>query len=133
LLLWDVESGIIIRRFQAHRDVVAAIAVLLDGYRALSASWDGTLGLWDLETGAELRRLECSAIAIAVLPDGRRALSVGDHLLLWDLEMGMVLAAFTADAYLCCLSLVPDNQAVVAGDAAGHIHVLDILFDEPTS
>ena len=32
--------------------------MLADGRRALSGSWDQTLRLWDLETGAELRRFE---------------------------------------------------------------------------
>ena len=34
-----------------------------------------TLRLWDIETGAELQRFEGHAGAVAVLPDGRRALS----------------------------------------------------------
>ena len=34
------------------------MAVLADGRRALSGSEDKTLRLWDLETGAELRRFE---------------------------------------------------------------------------
>ena len=34
------------------------MTVLADGRRALSGSQDKTLRLWDLETGAELRRFE---------------------------------------------------------------------------
>ena len=34
------------------------MTVLADGRRALSGSRDKTLRLWDLETGAELRRFE---------------------------------------------------------------------------
>ena len=35
-----------------------SVTVLADGRRALSGSWIRTLRLWDLETGAELRRFE---------------------------------------------------------------------------
>ena len=52
--------------------------MLADGHRALSGSHDRTLRLWDLETGAELRRFEGHegwVDSVAVLADGRRALS----------------------------------------------------------
>ncbi len=69
------------------------MAVLADGRRAVSGSWDGTLRLWDLETGKSLRTLEGHTdwvSAVAVLADGRRALSGSEDgtLRLWDLETG---------------------------------------------
>jgi WD40 repeat protein len=54
LRLWDLESGGELRRFEGHRGGVTTVAVLPDGQRALSGSFDGTLRLWDLENGAEL-------------------------------------------------------------------------------
>jgi len=50
LWIWDLETGVELRRF--HADAVACVAVLPDGRRALSGSYDRTLRLWDLETGA---------------------------------------------------------------------------------
>jgi len=113
--LWDLKSGAELRRFK-HGGEVAAIAVLPDGRRALSGSTDGTLRLWDLKSGAQLRELKHTrqvggeymlgnfksgqrpyrvvrgdaVLAVAVLPDERRALSgsVDGKLLLWDLESG---------------------------------------------
>ena len=55
-----------------------SVTVLADGRRALSGSRDKTLRLWDLETGAELRRFEGHegwVTSVTVLADGRRALS----------------------------------------------------------
>ena len=67
------------------------MAVTPDGRRAVSASVDRTLRLWDLESGQTIRTLEGhtdSVSAVAVTPDGRRAVSASDDrtLRLWDLE-----------------------------------------------
>jgi WD40 repeat protein len=72
------------------------VAVLADGSRALSGSYDNTLRLWDLTTGATLRTLEGHTdwvSGVAVLADGSRALSgsYDNTLRLWDLATGATL------------------------------------------
>ncbi len=109
-----------------------AVAVSPDGRRALSGLFDGTLRLWDLESGAELRRFEGhegAVTAVAVTPNRRRALSASDDrsLRLWDLESGAELAAFHADAAIQCCAVAADGRRIVAGDGLGRIHVLDIV------
>ena len=66
----------------SHGHVVNAVAFAPDGRIALSASWDNTVALWDLATGAELRELDGhgqSVNALAVSPDGTRFASAS-----WD-------------------------------------------------
>ena len=104
--LWDLESGQTLRTRVAHANaVITAVAVTADGRRALSGSLDHTftlldhthsLWLWDLESGQCLRTLEghTDAVrAVALTPDGRRAVSASDDhtLRLWDLESGQCL------------------------------------------
>lgn len=54
-----------------------AVAVAADGRRAVSASYDKTLRLWDLETGAELARYAGDApfTAVASIPGDNRVLT----------------------------------------------------------
>lgn len=83
-------------RLEGHGGPVKGVAV--SGDRALTASFDYSVGLWDLSTGQELRWMEgheAAANAVAFLPDGR-ALSGGDDyaLVLWDLETGRVHRRF---------------------------------------
>ena len=68
-----------------------------DGRRAVSASEDRTLRLWDLESGQTIRTLEGHTervLAVAVTPDGRRAVSASEDrtLRLWDLESGQTIS-----------------------------------------
>ena len=57
LRLWDLESGVELRRFKGHDGGVTSVALLGDDRRALSGSWDKTLRLWNLEPAS---RLPCS-------------------------------------------------------------------------
>ena len=72
------------------------MAVTPDGQRAVSASEDKTLKVWDLDSGRELRTLRATlmvSMAVAVTPDGQRAVSASEDktLKVWDLDSGREL------------------------------------------
>ena len=81
------------------------MAVTADGRRAVSASEDNTLKVWDLETGQELRTLaghSDSVNGVAVTADGRRAVSASRDktLKVWDLETGQELRTLAGHSAL---------------------------------
>ena len=100
-------KGLTLYPFPGHRDTVQAVAVTPDGQRdqtfgpgggplgpggrplgaalsaittrAVSGSSDGTLKVWDLESGQQLQTLSGrrhQVWAVAVTPDGRRAVPI---------------------------------------------------------
>jgi hypothetical protein len=78
LILWDLDSGKVLRHITGHGGLVFQAVFSLDGRRALSGGTDKSLRLWDLETGRQLVAIEGPADyvwCIAFSPDGRRALS----------------------------------------------------------
>jgi WD40 repeat protein len=86
----------LMRTLEGHSSWVCAVAVTRDGRRAISASDDWTLIVWDLETGRQLRTLrghKGSVTAVAITADGRRAVSASydKTLKVWDLETGREL------------------------------------------
>lgn len=97
-----------------HGGPITGIVVLESGRRALSASDDGTHGVWDLEAGVELRTLKRRDDAFTlheVLPDGRRVVSSseGGTIEVWDLE---------TEETVCLLKGHTDHvQAVAVFDA----------------
>ena len=75
-----------------HSGLIGNLALLPDGRRAVSGSFDRTIRLWDLGNGQELHRFlghPREVTWVAASPDGRRLLSSdynGHELRLWDLE-----------------------------------------------
>jgi hypothetical protein len=83
-------------RLQGHKGRVLAVAVTPDGCRAVSASEDRTLRIWELESGQSVHTLEGhtrSIEAVAITPDGSRAVSASTDrtLRVWDLANGQTL------------------------------------------
>lgn len=76
-----------------HGGPVKDVAVAADGERALTAGFDYSLILWDIDQEATLARLhghEAAVNAVVFLPDQRHALSASDDgtLMLWNLKRG---------------------------------------------
>jgi WD40 repeat protein len=78
------------------------VAVTADGRSAVSASDDGTLRLWHLDSGQTIRTLEGhkdSVRTVAVTADGHRAVSTSydGTLRLWDLGTGQAIRTFKGE------------------------------------
>src|SRR5262249_19583947 len=83
-----------LRRLQGHKGEVPAVAFGPDG-RLASASWDGTIKVWEANTGKELLTLtghQGQLYSVAWNPaDGRLLASVGEKdatLRIWDTLTG---------------------------------------------
>jgi hypothetical protein len=83
-----------IQTFSGHTHSVAAVAFSPDGDRAVSASWDKTLRLWNLRTGqsvgAPFEGHTGAIRCVAFAPDGRRIASGGadQTVRLWEVDSG---------------------------------------------
>ncbi len=97
LLLWDLESGKELKRFEGHGSRVEWAAFTPDGRRIVSGGGgasdgggDNTVRVWDVESGKEVHGFKghtLGVLGVSVSPDGRYALSGGrDGMLrLWRL------------------------------------------------
>jgi len=83
-----------------HSGSVLRVTVSPDGKRLLTTSWDGTMRLWDTDTGKQLRVFGLHAgvtTGAAFSPDGKRVLVVGGDsaVHLWDLATGKEVRQMT--------------------------------------
>ena len=107
-----------------------------DGQRAVSASKDQTLKLWDLASGRELRTLtghRDEVRAVAVMSEGQGAISActDNTVKIWNLEIGKVFATFTCDVAADCCAFSDALDLIVAGDIGGHVHFLHLEKPKP--
>ncbi|MFN8938244.1 MAG: WD40 repeat domain-containing protein [Acidobacteriota bacterium] len=124
-----------LRTLAGHSGPVRHVALTPDGQRALSASDDNTLKLWNLESGEVIRTLaghRRPVWHVALTPDGQRALSASEDntLKLWNLPSGEIIATFHADAIVYCCA-IQDNR-IVAGDASGRVYILLMSTSPPS-
>jgi tetratricopeptide (TPR) repeat protein len=123
-----------LRRFAGHGagKVVTCVAVSPDGRRALSGSYDGSIRLWDLARGTELRaydRFPAQALAVAFSPDGRKALiATTDRVVqLWDVETGRSLRDLSGHAgRVGAVAFLPDGRRALSGDNDGILRLWDL-------
>jgi WD40 repeat protein len=94
-------AGKVSQEFIGHTDTVKCVALSADGRRAISGGEDGTIRIWDVESGKEIRSLQGmkSVRSVALSYDGRRAISGSyDNLnwtvRVWDVEKGKEIRRF---------------------------------------
>ena len=126
------ESGQLEQTLTGHEAAVWAVAITPDGQRALSASDDRTLKLWNLQSGQLEQTLtghEAAVWAVAITPDGQRALSASSDrtLKLWNLQTGEEIASIALDGALFSVVVSNDGVTVVTGDRAGSVYCFKIV------
>jgi WD40 repeat protein len=125
----------VIRILEGHKKGVRHVSITPDWRLIVSAGWEGTIRVWDLQTGVCLRIIqtpiymrpmgkgpdfpqEVSVANVCVTADGRRAVAgSSEHAMrVWDLETGICLRMVKETlSVFDSLCLTPDGQLAVSG------------------
>ena len=129
----ELSGGVLpVRRFLGHTSEVAEINFSPDGSTALSCGGDGTIRLWEVATGKQLRVFlghEDGVTNVVFSRDGRHALSSGmdGTLRYWDIATGKELRRFEGHAgvvYSAVLS--SDSRRAVSCGRDNTLRVWDV-------
>jgi WD40 repeat protein/tetratricopeptide (TPR) repeat protein len=117
---------------RGHKGVVNDVAITPDGRKAVSASEDGTLKVWDLNHGLELETLmghTSRIMGVAITPDGTRAVSTSRDatMRVWDLNKYVELVTIPIhNAQADLLAVTPDGRSVACALRDKTIKVWDL-------
>jgi len=137
--LWDLASGKRIKeigRLKALRTGVEAMAVTPDGQHLVTGREDGTVQLWDLESGDEIRVFTGHTdriTAVAITPDGRWLVTGSwDHTArLWDAKTGECRRVFNGrEDQINAVAVSSDGTKIVTGSCDGTAKVWDSATGE---
>jgi WD40 repeat protein len=133
--LWEAGSGGEKRRYEYQAPLISA-AVSPDKRCVLGGGLDGTLVVWDADTGDMLHTLrghEAEITSIAVSPDNQFALTAGasdSTARLWDLNKGQSVHVFDLEADVVFdTAFSPDGRFALA--TAPH-HSAIMMWDTST-
>ena len=118
-----------------HARYVNAVAFSLDGKLVASASADGTVKLWEVATGTEVRSFDRHGDvgfpgwveAVAFSPDSLHVASGGwdDDVRLWEIATGTEVRLFPAGVPIQDVAFSPDGKHLVAAGARGTLLMWD--------
>ena len=135
VILWDLATKTPLRRFDGHRGKVVALAYAPEPGLAASASWDGTVGLWNLETGVAEGFLAADSPVndVAFLEGGRELLSAGHDgtIRRWNVTRGELVRVEQRHGFGINRLLIDEEyEWMIVGANNGRIQATNLLTGE---
>ena len=126
-------------RLIGHTDNITSVAFSFDGQRIVSSSSDGTIGIWDAETGQmigdALTGHSAGVASVAFSPNGQRIVSgsLDRTVRIWDAitgqPIGKPLTGHTN--YVLTVAFSPDGQRMISGSSDGSVRTWDVETGSP--
>ena len=116
---WSGYGGVL----RGHTDYVSSVVFCQDGLRIVSGSYDGTIRIWNSETGEQvgllLEGISSRVESIAISPDGNRVAAGAreDVIGVWDIETGKLIRQYEDEklGFVQSISYSPDGNYLVSG------------------
>jgi WD40 repeat protein len=127
--LHSANSGLLIRSFSGHSDLVVSAAFSSDGKWLVTGSRDNTARVWEVASGKQILLLSGNTSqvnSVAFSPDGTKVLTGSNTVRLWNISIDKQQITFTAPAGITTSALAPDGMTILVGDANGNTGLWDL-------
>jgi WD40 repeat protein/serine/threonine protein kinase/regulator of sirC expression with transglutaminase-like and TPR domain len=132
LRFWSTREAVERRRFTGHWGIITCVEALPDGRFAVTGALDGDLRLWDLHTGACVRKISAHealngiSALLLVRPDVCVTAGYDKRCKVWNLATGQCMGVFAGhtDA-IYSLALMPDGKTVISAGADKRVLMWD--------
>ncbi len=129
VVLWESETGKVLRKLSKHEGAAIALAWSADGKKLAVGGEDHVLNVWDVATGELLDRHEqvCPVLAVAFMPDGKHVVTLcGSTLRWWEIgtEAQVREVRVTESGTVDEMVGTPEGEVVVS-DKEGNVLVFD--------
>ncbi len=129
--VWRDDGNTLSLAWRAHTAAIQALAFSTDEQVLATGSWDGTVKLWNLESGALLwmGRHTSSIQRLAFAPDGKYLASGGDDatIRLWEVSTGTPLQTLSGQSSpVYALAWSPDGSRLASGGFDGTISLWEM-------
>ncbi|KAF9232864.1 WD40-repeat-containing domain protein [Melanogaster broomeanus] len=114
--------------FRGHTNFITDVAYFPDGMRVASASHDKSIRIWNVQTGAQLKKLEHPnpVHSLSISPDGKRLVGGGFRFIrMWDCTTWQV-ALHVPEGHsksVNCVTFSPDGSFIATAGAGGELFI----------
>lgn len=124
-------GGHLIRTLAGHADWITAVALTPDGRYAVSGSYDRSLKLWDIRTGAEIKTLMGHTGLIAAVAVTADLLvisgSCDGSLMVWDVKTEAPMRRLVGHTdSVIAVAVTGDGRRAISGSHDGTVRIWDV-------
>ena len=115
--------------FLGHTDQVWSAVFSPDGKSVATGGLDGTIRLWDAQTGKQLQVFQHSSVGVVQVdfsPDNKHILAsdLSGKLVLWNIKTG--LGSSLPFSGVWSIAFSPNGEEILTGAFDGSVHLMDI-------
>jgi len=120
ITIWDAETVAEIRHFSEHTNSIVSVAWDVEGRRILTASYDNTAKIHDMETGKCIQTFagKTEIIRKATLSSDGKFLVTGDEgnrVNVWNAQTGVLERSLKHNGLVNAVAISPDSHIIAAG------------------
>lgn len=136
LQMREIDTKKIVRTFEGHTETISSLQLSQDGKRLLTASWDGSIRLWDIATGLMERKFTGTrgAVHAAIFnPSEKFIFTAGADrtVRMWETATGKIVKTLIGhQGEVTSLQLTSDEKMLISHSLDGATKFWDLTSDK---